>query len=207
MSLSDLCGEYISSKKLKDDSERNIIEFAEAPWGLGLGTSPDLPPLFPVQKFIFKCAYNIPLDDTKRTVIINDKFNEKERFRLTEIEYLKFLQDEGRINIKAVTGNPSDIRTNICLVIGRRGTKTTTISVLLAYEIYKLLRKFSPHQYYNLMPNDEIWLSCIATNQEQSSDLFRRITGHMERAEFFKRYRNKPTLNYMQVSTERDIES
>jgi len=92
------------------------------------------------------------------------------------------------------------------LVIGRRGTKTTTIGVLLAYEVYKLLRKFSPHQYYNLMPNDEIWLSCIATNQDQAAELFRRITGHLERAEFFKRYRNKPTLNYMQLSTERDIE-
>jgi hypothetical protein len=206
MSISNLCTEFITTKKLKDDTERNILEFAEAPWGLGLGTSPDLPPLFPVQRFLFKCAYNIPLDDGERKIIINDKFNEKERFRFNEIEYLKFLQDENRINIKEVTGNPEDVRTNILLAIGRRGTKTTTVSVFLTYEVYKLLRKFSPHQFYNLMPNDEIWVSCIATNQEQASELFRRITGHLERADFFKRYRNKPTLNFMQLSTERDIQ-
>jgi hypothetical protein len=205
-SIADLCSDFITSKKLKDESERNIIEFAEAPWGLGMGTSPDLPPLFPVQKFIFKCAYNIPLLGTGRNIIIKDRFNEKERFRFTELEYLKFLQDEHRINIKEVTGNPEDIRPNICLVIGRRGTKTTTIGVLIAYEVYKLLKKFSPHQYYNSMPNEDICLSCIATNQEQASELFRRITGHLERADFFKRYREKPTLNYMQLNTERDIE-
>ena len=180
----------------------DIIRFAESPRFLNLK-------LFPVQKFILKCAYNIPLSDggdNSSKIIINDKFNEKERYRFSELEYLKFLQDENRINIKEVTGDPADVRTNICLVIGRRGTKTTTISVLIAFEIYKLLRKFSPHQYYNMMPNDEIWLSCISTNQEQSADLFRRITGHLERAECFKRYRNKPTLGYMQLSTERDIQ-
>jgi len=206
MSLSELCADYISSKKLKDDSERNIIEFAEAPWGLGLGTSIDIPPLLPVQKFIIKCAYNIPLDDGDKRIIVNDKFNEKERYRFSEIGYLNYLRDQNRINIKEVTGDPNDVRTNLCLVVGRRGTKTTTISVIIAFEIYKLLRKFSPHQYYNLMPNDEIWVSCISTNQEQSADLFRRITGHLERAECFKRYRNKPTLGYMQLSTERDIQ-
>lgn len=206
MGIADLCTDFITTKKLKDDSERNVLEFAEAPWGLGLGSCPELPPLFPVQKFIFKCAYNIPLNNTEQKIIIKDRFNEKERFRFTEIEYLKYLQDENRINIKEVTGNPEDLRTNICLVIGRRGTKTTTTSILISYEIYKLLRKYSPHQYYNIMPNEEISLSCIATNQEQASLLFRHITGHLERADCFKRYRNKATIDYMQLSTERDIE-
>lgn len=207
MSISDLCSDFINAKTLKDDSERNIIEFAESPWGLGLGSNPDAPPLFPVQKFILKCAYNIPLSGSEnRQIIIKDKFNEKERFRFNELEYLHFLGEEGRINIKEVTGNPVDTRPNILLVIGRRGLKTSTISILIAFEVYKLIRKFSPHAYYNIMPNDEIWVSCIATQQEQASELFRRITGHLEQAECFKRYRNKPTLNYMQLNTERDLE-
>lgn len=206
MGISDLCVDFISTKKLKDDSERSVIEFAEAPWGLGLGNSPDLPPLFPVQKFVLKCIYNIPLSSSEKNIIINDKFNEKERFRFSEIEYLKYLIDLNRINIKEVTGNIDDTRPNLCLVIGRRGTKTTTIAIVIAYEIYKLLRRYSPQQYYNMMPNDEIWLSCISTNIVQSADLFRRITGYLEGSDFFKRYRNKPTLDYMQLSTERDIE-
>jgi hypothetical protein len=206
MSISELCTSFVNSTKLKDESERNIIEFAEAPWGLGLGTVAGVPPLFPAQKFILKCYYNIPLDDQEHTVIIKDKFNEKERYRFTEVEYLDFLYNEGRINIREVSSDPDDIRPNLALVIGRRGCKTSTIAVIVAYETYKLLKKVSPQEYYNIMPDDEIRVSCVATNQEQAAELFRRITGHLERAEYFKKYRNKPTLSYMQVSTQRDLE-
>jgi hypothetical protein len=194
MNLSELCTTYVSNIKLKDEVERNVLDFCEAPWGLGLGSIEGVPPLYPVQKFIFKAYYNLPLDRSNRTVLIKDKFNEKERFRFTEEEYLHFLYEEGRINVKEITGNPQETRPNLCLSIGRRGTKTSTISVLVAYEAYKLLRKGSPQEYYKIMPDDEIRVSCIATQQ------------HLERAEYFKKYRNKPTLTYMQLSTPRDIE-
>jgi hypothetical protein len=207
MSLSELCTNYISSTKLKDETERNIIEFAEAPWGLGLGTVPGMPPLFPLQKFIFKTYYNIPLSDDTRNIIIMDKFNEKERYRFNELEYLNFLFNEGRINVKEITGDPEDTRPNLVLVIGRRGLKTSSIAVLVAFETYKLLKKVSPQEYYRIMPDDEIRVSCVATNQEQASELFRRIGGHLERSEYFKKYREKPTLTYMKLSTQRDIES
>jgi len=206
MSISDLCTNFISSTKLKDDVERNIIEFSEAYWGLGLGSVPGVPPLFPVQKFIFKCFYNIELDNSKRNIIVRDKFNEKDRFRFTELEYLSFLCDEGRINIKEVTGDTNDSRQKLILVIGRRGLKTSTIGVLVCFEIYKLLKKTSPQEYYRIMPDDEIQFSCIATDKEQASELFRRIAGHLERSEYFKKYRSKPTQHYMRLDTQRDIE-
>lgn len=206
MSLSELCTNYIGSTKLKDETEKNIIEFAEAPWGLGLGTVPGMPPLFPVQKFIFKCYYNIPLDSENRNIIIKDKYSEKVRYTFSEMEYLNFLWNEGRINVKEIDGNPELTRSNLVLVIGRRGLKTSSIAVLVAYETYKLLKKISPQEYYNIMPDDEIRVSCIATNQEQASELFRRIGGHLERSEYFKKYREKPTQTYMKLSTQRDIE-
>lgn len=206
MSVSDLCTTFISSKKLKDDSERNIIDFAEAPWGLGLGTVAGVPGLFPVQKFIFKCSYNIPLDDYDHNIIIKDKFCEKDRFRFTEKEYLHFLYEEGRINVNHISGDPKETRQNLILVVGRRGLKTSSIAVLVAYETYKLLKRLSPQEYYKIMPDDEIRVSCIATNQEQASELFKRISGHLERADYFKKYRNKPTQNYMQLNTQRDLE-
>lgn len=206
MSISELCTNFISNTRLKDDTERNIIEFAEAPWGLGLGSVPGVPPLFPVQKFIFKCYYNIELDNKERTIIIRDKFNEKDRYRFTEVQYLEFLKDEGRINIKEITDDFADSRPNLILVIGRRGLKTSTIALLISFEIYKLLKKVSPQEFYHIMPDDEIWFSCIATDKEQASELFRRIGGHLERSEYFKKYRDKPTLNYMRLSTQRDIE-
>lgn len=208
MSLSDLCTTYVSSTKLKDETERNIIEFAEAQWGLGLGTTPGVPPLFPVQKFIFKCYYNIPLSNgnDERKIIIKDRFNEKERFRFNEEEYLHFLFEEGRINLNEITGDPADQRENLELVIGRRGLKTSSIAVLICYETYKLLKRYSPHEYYNIMPDDEIWFSCIATDKEQASELFRRICGHLERSDYFKKYRSQSTQGYMRLSTSRDLE-
>ena len=207
MSLSELCKTHISSSKLKDETERNIIEFAEAPWGLGMGSMPGVPPLFPVQKFIFKTYYNIPLDNgDERKILIRDKFNEKDRFLFNEVEYLNFLYNEGRINIKEVTGDPKKSRSNLVLVIGRRGLKTSSIAVLVSFETYKLLKKTSPHEYYKIMPDDEIRMSCVATNQEQAGELFRRISGHLERSEYFKKYRTKPTLTYMKLCTQRDIE-
>jgi hypothetical protein len=206
MSLSNICSSYINSAKLKDDSERNIIEFAEAPWGLGMGTVAGVPPLLPVQKFVLKCYYNIPLDPLERNIIIKDRFNEQERFRFTEMEYFKFLQDDGRINIKEVTGDKRDIRPNLCLVIGRRGTKSTTISLIVSFETYKLIKKISPQEYYKMLPDQEIRITSIATGKEQAANLFRMITGHIERSDYFKKYRNKPTMDYMQLSTQRDID-
>lgn len=207
MGLSDLCSSFINQAKLRDETERNIVEFAEAPWGLGLGATEEVPPLYPVQRFLLKCYYNIPLDDGEKNIIIKDRFNEKVRFHFSEMEYLHFLFEEGRININEVTGNPEDVRSNLLLVIGRRGLKTSSIALLISYEIYKLLRKYNPHQYYNIMAGDEIRFSCIATNKEQATELFSRITGHIERSDYFKRFRNRPTLNYMQLSTEHDVES
>jgi len=204
-SLSDLCTTYISSNKLKDDTEKNIIEFCEAPWGLGLGIG-EVPPLYPTQKFIFKCIYNIPLLDKGKDIIVRDKFNEKELYRFTETEYLTYLYEEGHVNVKEITGNSDDYRQDVLLVIGRRGTKTSTIATMVSFETYKLLKKFSPQEYYKMMPDDEIRITCIATNQEQASELFRRISGNIERSDYFRKYRNKPTLSYMQLSTQRDLE-
>ena len=207
MSISELCTTYIDSKSLREETERNIIDFAEAQWGLGMGTMPGVPPLFPVQKFIFKCYYNLVLDDgDNRIIVVKDKFNEKVRYRFNEKEYLNFLFNEGRINIKEINGDPRQSRPNLVLVIGRRGLKTSSIAVLVSYETYKLLKKVSPHEYYGIMPDDEIRVSCVATNKEQASELFRRISGHLERSEYFKKYREKPTLSYMKLSTQRDIE-
>jgi len=206
MTVSDLCTTFITSKKLKDESERNIIEFSEAPWGLGFGSVPGVPSLFPVQRFILKCAYNIPLDDSEKIIIIKDKFCEKERFRFSEMEYLDFLYNEGRINIKNISGDPKDPCQNLLLVMGRRSTKTHIISIIVAYETYKLLKRVSPQEYYGIMPDDEIRMTCIATNQEQASILFKRISGHLERSDYFKKYRRPATANYMQLNTQRDLE-
>ena len=76
--------------------------------------------LYPVQKFIVKLYYNLPLDDVNKYIKISDKFNSKTLYHLTEKEYLKYLYDQGRCNIQEQDGKH---RRELILCIGRRSGK------------------------------------------------------------------------------------
>lgn len=204
MAISNLCTKFIKSKAdSKVVGEKNIMEFCSAEWGLGLGTVSGTPDLYPSQKFILKCYYGLELDGgSNRDIIVNDQFNEIERYRFNEKEYAKYLYNEGRINISEVT-KPYN---NIVLIAGRRGGKTTITSCIIAYETYKLLIKYSPQEYFGIMPEDDIRLTCISTSKETASELFNKVTGHLDRSEFFRRYRLTGTKSSMYLQTQRDIE-
>lgn len=90
----------------------NVLQYAEAPWGLGMS-------LFPVQRFIVKLYYNLPLDDKNRTIEVTDRFKERVLYHFTEKEYLQYLYAEGRCNINE---QDHDRRTLI-LPVGRRSGK------------------------------------------------------------------------------------
>lgn len=103
----------------------NVIEFAESPWGLG-GTELKL---FPVQKVILKAHYGVPLDDNpKNKFKITDWTRTKERW-VTEAEYLRFLNDEGRCNIREVV--PGKELRDLCLSLGRRSGKCVREGTLI----------------------------------------------------------------------------
>jgi hypothetical protein len=205
MSLSELCANIIT--KGQDNSElldKDVIEFITAPWGLGLGSTPDVPPLYPAQRFIIKTYYGLPLDNgAKRDIIIRDKWNETELFRFNEVEYNQYLYNEGRINRPYVEGK---LCPNMVLVCGRRSGKTTIVSTIISYEAYKLLNKYCPQEYYEIMPEQDIRITCVSTSRDTASELFNMVTGHIERAEFFRKYRNKPTAQWVYLRTQRDID-
>jgi intein/homing endonuclease len=77
---------------------------------------------------------------------------------------------------------------------------------IIAYEVYKLLNKYCPQEYYGIMPEDTIKVTCISTSRETASELFNKIVGHIERAEFFRKYRRKPTQQYVFLHTQRDLD-
>ena len=92
----------------------DIITFIEADWGLRIK-------LFPVQKVILKAHYGLALnDDPASRFTITDWKRENHR-QYTEAEYLRYLFDEGRCNIKEVI--PGHERRNLVLPIGRRSGK------------------------------------------------------------------------------------
>lgn len=204
MTISNICTNFIKNKtSSKAAAEKNIIEFCSAEWGLGLGTVSGTPDLYPAQKFILKCYYGLKLDDSSnRNIIINDQFNEIEKYRFNEIEYARYLFDEGRIN-KSIIDHAFD---HVVLVCGRRSGKTSLTSCIIAYETYKLLSRYSPQEYFGIMPEDDIRLTCVSTSKETASELFNKVTGHLDRSEFFRRYRLESTKQSMYLQTQRDVE-
>lgn len=132
------------AKEVSDESDiKDIITFLESSWGLNLNETTQ--PLLPAQKFILKTYYKIPLDNTKKTIVINDKFNERNLYTFTEEEYLKYLYNEGRCNIGFLDDKP---RNELVLIIGRRGSKcfsnnspiTTTLGTITAKELLDRLK-------------------------------------------------------------------
>jgi hypothetical protein len=173
----------------------NILEYIESSWGLGMR-------LYPVQRFIVKLYYFLPLDDKVQDIEISDMFNQRIVYRFTEVEYLKYLHKEGRCNI----GEQDHERRELLLAIGRRGGKTTLSSIFASYEIYRLLNLQNPQDYYGLPGGDRIQIISVATDKDQAGILFNGVTTHLNRCEYFKQYIANNTLSYIQFRTPADIE-
>lgn len=106
----NIAKEFIST----DTTEvADIITFVEAPWGLNVK-------LLPVQAFMLKCFYGLPLNENEKTIQVPDIINDKILYEMTEKDFLKFLHSEGRCNTDIVEGKKFH---ELILVIGRRGTK------------------------------------------------------------------------------------
>ena len=90
----------------------NILEYIESNWGLEMR-------LYPVQRFLVKLYYHLPLDDRERNINISDMFNSTIVYRFTEVEYLAYLYKEGRCNLEYQDHE----RRELLLAIGRRAGK------------------------------------------------------------------------------------
>jgi len=173
----------------------NILDYIESSWGLGMR-------LYPVQRFLVKLYYFLPLDTQTRDIEISDMFNQRIVYRFTETEYLEFLYKEGRCNIE----KQDHERRELLLAIGRRGGKTTLSSIFASYEIYRLLNLENPQDYYGLPGGDRIQIISVATDKDQAGILFNGVTTHLNRCEYFKPYIANNTLSYIQFRTPADIE-
>jgi hypothetical protein len=173
----------------------NVIQYAESAWGLKMK-------LYPVQRFIIKLHYNLPLDDTEKTIEVTDRFRTQVRYRLTEVEYLHFLYEEGRCNIP----EQDHERRQLILPVGRRSGKSTLSAVFASYEIYRLLSLKDPHTYYGLPRGNQIKLISVATGKEQAAILYNDITAHLTNCEFFKPYAVSKTSDAVQFMTPSDLD-
>lgn len=110
----------------------DIMEFVESPEGLGLTEEISNLSLFPVQRFILKAFYNLPLNDDDKTIRIprNWRFAQSDDpnhyYEFTEQEYMEYLYDQGRCNIDSLDQD----RHELVLPIGRRSGKCVSPDTL-----------------------------------------------------------------------------
>lgn len=207
---SDLVGvldSFISNKRKKKDGDPNnpkfinIIEFIETFQLLPNG-------LYPVQKFILKLYYNLPLDD-KLPSDDADKIQVKDRFGnfkqyLTEIEYLDYLYQQGRCNISK---QDDKVRRELILVVGRRSGKSTLSSIITVYELYKLLGRGCPQDYYGIPSTSEIRIISVANDKDQAEIVYGAISAYTTTVNYFKDTLIHDTKTYQQFQTEKDAET
>lgn len=202
--LSGTVDDFLSAKKLSKAIESgagegsgeflSIIEFIDRFKLLPNG-------LYPVQRFIIKLYYNVPLDNKIKSIRVTDKFNRETLFLFTEVEYLQYLYDKGRCNIKA---QDSKSRKELVLVIGRRSGKSEISAIIAAYEQYKLLKRGHPQAYYGMPSGAEIRVLCIANDKDQASIVYESMKGHIESVDYFKSSQANSTLSYLKFRTEND---
>jgi hypothetical protein len=173
----------------------NILDYIEQPWGLNMR-------LYPAQRFIVKLYYYLPLDDKTKTIQVTDMFNTKVLYHFTEVEYLRFLFEEGRCNLR----EQDHERKDLVLAIGRRAGKTTLSGIFASYEVYRLLNLHNPQRYYGLPNGNRIQIISVATDQDQASLLYNEVTSHLAKCEYFKPFIANNTQKLVNFRTPYDIE-
>jgi len=193
---------------IRDDDAMDIIEFIESPFGLGFSKELSGAALFPVQRFILKMFYNLELDDTDPYIRIPKSWRHigssvpGAYHEFTEVQYLEYLYNEGRCNIKEQDHD----RREMILPIGRRSGKSTISAMIAAYETYKLLRKYNPQKFYGTPESAPIQICSLATSREQAAILYKEVRRHFNNCQFFQQYMESETQTQATFHTPRDLE-
>lgn len=189
-------GEHVSSS----DDIFSVLEYIESDWGLGMR-------LFPAQRFIVKLYYFIELDDKLPEqdwlrIKIRDVLTGEVKYTLTEKEYLSFLYNEGRCNLK----EQDHERRELLLALGRRSGKTALSGIFASYEVYRLLNLYNPQAYYGLPNGNRIQIISVATDKDQAGILFNEVAGHLAKCEYFRPYQANNTQSQVNFRTPYDID-
>jgi intein/homing endonuclease len=81
---------------------------------------------------------------------------------------------------------------------------STLASIISAYELYKLLRRGFPQEYYGVPAGNEIRVLCIANDKEQASIVYGEMSGYINQVDYFKSSITHDTMSYMKFQTDQD---
>lgn len=205
-SISSLLDDFARPGRTTTQEEfADIITFCESPWGLNTK-------LWPAQRFLLKLFYGVELSTDRpefavdgkifHGIPIHDMFMTNCMYQFSEVEFLKYLHEEGRCNVK----DQSHKFTELLLSIGRRGSKSAMTAMMATYEIYKLLSRHNPHEYYQMLDVGTISLTAVATTANQAAGLYKVARGYITKCRFFAPYIVADTEEKMSFRTQNDID-
>jgi len=175
----------------------NVIEFCERSDLLNVKAQGFA--LWPWQRIILKCFYRGSIGN--------------EDLELTE-EEIRLMEENGqtaalkKYGMKNEAGLPAHVK-ELVLVLGRRSSKTFIISVISAYEIYKLLEinNGDPHEFYGLPKDKEISIiNCAVSKEQAKSPLFEEIKARLRNSPYFFGRIGASTEDTIHVYTRKDRE-
>jgi phage terminase large subunit-like protein len=190
--IAEIAKEFISGNT---EDVVDIVSFVEAPWGLNIK-------LMPVQKFILRCFYGLPLNGTDKNISVPDVTNEKVLYTFTEKDFLKWLYAEGRANTDDTEGR---IFQEVVLAVGRRGTKSTLASCVSNYELYKLVKRGDPSKFYGFPSHTQIAILNVAPTDEQSGIVFDMTQSMAMRCPYMKDRSLHQTMTYFDLRSDADL--
>jgi len=195
--LSNLVNDY-RSKISEDTGIADIVTFSEANWGLSFN-------MFPMQKFILKTYYGLPLDNTEKSIPLPDELNQKTLGWFTEVEMMDYLIENKRTNIKEYV--PGQTRRELLLVCGRRASKSNIVSLVCDYEAYRMIKLGNPQAYFGFPSGSEIDITTVASVDDQAATLFNMIKNRAIDCSFLKDRIQGSTQTYFSLLTDDDIKS
>lgn len=192
--LQDIAQTYRKSKSTM--ATVDILSFAQAQWGLNIK-------LFPVQRFILKTFYGLPLDNNEKSIVVPDEMNMREIGRFTEQGFMDFLIETGRTNLKEYI--PGLSKRELVLCCGRRAGKTSIASIISNYEVYRLLKMNNPQAYFGFPNGSEIAVCTTSVSQETASTLFTVMKNYCLNCNFLKDKVINRAREYFTLATENDL--
>lgn len=191
--LSNLIEQVASEAELDASRSRKIVDiitFCEHDNYLNLNQQSPPLKLWPMQKIVLKLFYrgsrgNEHLQLTEEEL--------KELHDIAQSESLDYDKKKGGFNQVIEKYHRGALHNELLLVMGRRSSKTLMVSIIAAYESYKLLESpdGNPHQYFTDMGLDvgadkPLTILNVAVSESQAYDpLFLEIESRLTRSNYF----------------------
>ena len=143
---------------MPEQSVLNIIDFISQTLKLSIWRR---------QRIILKIFYNLKLTE-----------DEEDEIRwLFENKNIIIPENYQDINFK-----------ELIIVAGRRGSKSVLAALIAAYEVYCLLSKYNPVQYYGLISGTKIYILHCAAKEDQAKHVQDYFKGYIRGSEWFQPY-------------------